>query len=86
MARLEAGNARFATGQAMHPNQGVQARDAVAEYQHPWALVHGCIDSRVVPELAFDQGIGDVFTSRTGAAVLDDTIVGSMEFAVSGPV
>lgn len=85
MARLEAGNARFATGLAMHPNQGIPAREAVAGHQDPWALVHGCIDSRVAPELVFDQGVGDVFSTRTAAAVLDDTIVGSMEFAVMGP-
>ena len=85
LARLKAGNVRFATGEATHPNQGVEAREAVAEHQHPWALIHGCVDSRVAPELVFDQGVGDVFTTRTGAAVMDDTIVGSMEFAVSSP-
>jgi len=84
-ARLEAGNARFANGEATHPNQGVTAREDVAEHQHPWALIHGCVDSRVSPELVFDQGIGDLFTTRTAGAVLDDTIVGSMEFAVGSP-
>lgn len=83
--RLKAGNDRFASGRATHPNQGAEAREAVAEHQHPWALVHGCVDSRVAPELVFDQGVGDVFTTRTAAAVLDDTIVGSMEFALSSP-
>lgn len=83
--RLEDGNHRFASGEAKHPRQGTSARDAVAEHQHPWALVHGCIDSRVSPELVFDQGIGDVFTTRTAGAVLDDTIVGSMEFALGAP-
>lgn len=85
MARLEAGNARFANGEATHPNQGIDAREDVADHQHPWALVHGCVDSRVSPELVFDQGIGDLFTTRTAGAVLDDTIVGSMEFAVGSP-
>lgn len=82
LRRLRAGNARFAAGQATHPNQGDEAREAVAEHQHPWALIHGCVDSRVTPELVFDQGVGDVFTTRTAAAILDDTIVGSMEFAL----
>lgn len=85
LRRLEEGNARFASGKAEHPRQGDGARDAVAEHQHPWALVHGCVDSRVPPELVFDQGIGDVFTTRTAGAVLDDTIVGSMEFALGAP-
>jgi carbonic anhydrase len=57
----------------------------VAEHQHPWALLHGCVDSRVAPELVFDQGVGDVFTTRNAGAILDDTIVGSMEFALSAP-
>ncbi len=83
--RLAAGNARFARGEATHPNQGVDTREAVAEHQHPWALIHGCVDSRVSPELVFDQGVGDVFTTRTAGAILDDTIVGSMEFAVGSP-
>jgi carbonic anhydrase len=69
----------------MHPHQSTQARGAVAGHQEPWALIHGCVDSRVSPELVFDQGIGDVFSARTAGAVLDDTIVGSMEFAASAP-
>jgi carbonic anhydrase len=85
LARLEAGNARFAAGAPTHPHQDVDAREAVAEHQHPWALVHGCVDSRVAPELVFDQGVGDVFTTRTAGAVLDDTIVGSIEFALGAP-
>ncbi len=84
-ARLEAGNSRFAAGNATHPRQDVDARESVAEHQHPWALVHGCVDSRVSPELVFDQGVGDVFTTRTAGAILDDTIVGSMEFALGAP-
>lgn len=84
-ALLEAGNARFAAGRSRHPRRDEAAREAVVVHQHPWALVHGCVDSRVTPELVFDQGIGDLFATRTAGAVLDDTIVGSMEFAVSAP-
>ncbi|WP_102157648.1 carbonic anhydrase [Zhihengliuella halotolerans] len=85
LGTLRAGNERFAAGEAHHPNQGVDARTDVAGHQTPWALVHGCVDSRVAPELVFDQGIGDIFTTRTAGAVLDDTLVGSMEFAVGSP-
>lgn len=85
LERLQTGNVRFAAGQATHPRQGVAARQATAEHQQPWALIHGCVDSRVVPELTFDLGIGEVFTTRTAGAVLDDTIVGSMEFALGEP-
>ena len=85
LEKLKAGNARFAAGEADHPHQSEDARAAVSEHQHPWALVHGCVDSRVSPELVFDQGIGDVFVTRTAGAILDDTIVGSMEFATGSP-
>jgi len=83
--RLRAGNDRFRTGGATHPRQDADAREAVAEHQHPWALVHGCVDSRVAPELVLDQGVGDLFTTRTAGAVLDDTLVGSIEYAVGSP-
>lgn len=72
-------------GRCQHPNQDSHRRDKQAEHQSPFALVHGCVDSRVTPEMLFDQGIGDLFVTRTAGAVLDDTLVGSMEFAVSAP-
>ncbi|WP_313813483.1 carbonic anhydrase [Glutamicibacter sp.] len=82
---LKEGNARFVAGQMTHPHQNAETREEVAGHQAPWALVHGCVDSRVSPEIVFDQGIGDLFVTRTAGNVLDDTLVGSMEFAVSAP-
>jgi len=82
---LTEGNQRYIAGQVQHPNQDSHRRDEQAEHQSPFALVHGCVDSRVTPEMLFDQGIGDLFVTRTAGAVLDDTLVGSMEFAVSAP-
>ncbi|MGH3652971.1 carbonic anhydrase [Glutamicibacter sp.] len=82
---LQAGNQRYVAGSPKHPNQETGLRADLAEHQAPFALVHGCVDSRVTPELLFDQGIGDLFVTRTAGAVLDDTLVGSMEFAVSAP-
>lgn len=82
---LKAGNQRYLSNELEHPNQDEQRRDEQAEHQSPFALIHGCVDSRVTPELLFDQGIGDLFVTRTAGAVLDDTLVGSMEFAVSKP-
>ncbi|WP_417365553.1 carbonic anhydrase [Glutamicibacter arilaitensis] len=82
---LQAGNHRFASGSPKYPNQDTGLRTELAGHQAPFALVHGCVDSRVAPELLFDQGIGDLFVTRTAGAVLDDTLVGSMEFAVSAP-
>lgn len=85
LARLREGNARYVQGTAKHPRENAEARAAVAEHQQPWALIHGCVDSRVSPELLFDQGIDDLFVTRTAGEVLDDTLMGSMEFAVGSP-
>jgi len=54
---------------------------ATAGGQYPFALVIGCIDSRVPPELVFDQRIGDIFSARIAGNVADDDVVGSAEFA-----
>ena len=55
--------------------------------QQPFAVVLGCIDSRVPHELIFDQGIGDIFSIRVAGNVLNEDILGSMEFAceLAGP-
>jgi carbonic anhydrase len=83
--RLEEGNARFVSGSVIHPHQDVARRSEVAPHQAPYAFVLGCIDSRVPIETVFDQGLGDLFVGRNAAAILDDTIIGDIEFAVSEP-
>jgi carbonic anhydrase len=50
--------------------------------QHPHAIVLSCSDSRVPPELVFDQGLGEIFTVRTAGEALDDSVIGSIEYAV----
>jgi carbonic anhydrase len=80
--RLMAGNGRFASGAAMHPNQSVDRRAEVAKGQHPVAIILTCSDSRVPPEIAFDQGLGDLFVVRVAGNVVDDHVVGSVEYAV----
>ncbi|MBC5809317.1 MAG: carbonic anhydrase [Candidatus Eremiobacteraeota bacterium] len=82
LKRLLAGNARFVTGKTMHPDQAPGYRNGLAKAQHPFAIVLSCSDSRVPPEIAFDQGLGDVFTIRIAGAVYDDPGLGSMEYAV----
>lgn len=47
----------------------------------PWAVIHRCMDSRVLPEIIFDVGIGDVFVTGIGGNIINDDIIGSMEFA-----
>ena len=80
--RLVAGNKRFASGRPRHPHQDPGHRESVVDAQHPIACVLGCADSRVPAELLFDQGLGDLFTVRAVGEVLDDAVVGSIEYAV----
>ena len=77
---LKAGNARFASGKLVNCDPMVQVR-ATASGQYPVAVVIGCIDSRVPPELVFDQNIGDIFAARVAGNFVNDDIVGSVEFA-----
>lgn len=81
-ARLVAGNARFAAGRPRHPHQDPAYRRSLVDGQEPFACVLGCADSRVPAELLFDQGLGDLFTVRAVGEVLDDAVVGSIEYAV----
>jgi carbonic anhydrase len=81
LARLKAGNERFVTGQVTHPNAGADRRAEVAKGQKPYAIVVGCSDSRVGPEVVLDQGLGDLFVVRTAGNVVDDVALGSIEYA-----
>jgi len=85
LAKLRAGNARFAAGQSRARNLPSEVR-ATAGGQYPFAVIVSCLDSRAPVELLFDQGIGDLFNARVAGNVLNDDIVGSLEFAckVSG--
>jgi len=81
-SRLVAGNARFAAGRPAHPRQDPAYRRSLVAGQQPFACVLGCADSRVPAELLFDQGLGDLFSVRAVGEVLDDAVVGSIEYAV----
>lgn len=78
--RLRDGNQRFVGNAAIDPNQTDARRLEVAGGQHPFATILGCVDSRVSPEIVFDRGLGDLFVIRTAGHVLDNTVVGSIEF------
>jgi carbonic anhydrase len=80
--RLLTGNNRFATGHPHHPRQDRAHRESLTDSQHPIACILGCADSRVPAELLFDQGLGDLFTVRAVGEVLDDAVVGSVEYAL----
>ena len=64
------------------PNQGVERRKELVEGQHPFAIILCCSDSRVPPEVIFDQGLGDLFIVRTAGNVFDNIALGSIEYAV----
>ncbi|GIJ50520.1 carbonic anhydrase [Virgisporangium aliadipatigenens] len=82
LARLLAGNQRFVSGHLRHPHQTAADLHEVAAGQHPFAIVLGCADSRVPPEVLFDQGLGDLFDNRVAGNIADDLLLGSIEFAV----
>ncbi|MGO1522388.1 MAG: carbonic anhydrase [Nesterenkonia sp.] len=79
---LKAGNDRFVTGDVAHPNQNAARRSSLTESQHPIAVIFGCSDSRLAAEIIFDVGLGDVFVVRTAGQVIDDAVLGSLEFSV----
>jgi carbonic anhydrase len=79
LAELKEGNRRFVEGRLTARDYNAQVA-ATAGGQHPKAVILSCLDSRVPPEIIFDQGIGDVFVGRVAGNVEDVTMLGSMEF------
>lgn len=81
-AALLEGNARYRTGHAVHPHQDAARRAAVATKQTPRVVVLTCADSRVSPEVLFDQGMGDLFVVRVAGNVATPEVEASIEYAV----
>jgi len=77
---LMEGNDRFASG-ASHQRALVEQRASLAKGQHPHVIVLACSDSRVAPELIFDQSLGDLFVIRAAGNIADPIGLGSMEYA-----
>jgi carbonic anhydrase len=77
---LKQGNERFVSNLRFNRNL-LQQVNETSDGQHPFAIVLSCIDSRTSAELIFDQGLGDIFSARIAGNVLNDDILGSMEFA-----
>ncbi|CAN5195713.1 carbonic anhydrase [soil metagenome] len=77
------GNERFIEGAPQHPRQDVERREELAFKQEPDAALFGCSDSRLAAEIIFDKGIGDLFVVRNAGQVISDSVVGSLEYAVS---
>jgi carbonic anhydrase len=83
LQRLMAGNQRFTAGQSISPDHGLDQIRSLAQSQSPVAVILGCADSRVPPELIFDQGLGSLFTIRVAGNIADDASLGSIEYAVT---
>ncbi len=83
LSRLRAGNERVVAGRPTGPNRGLDRVAAVAPSQAPFAAVLGCADSRVPPEILFDQGYGDLFVVRVAGNVATPEELASLEFAVA---
>jgi carbonic anhydrase len=82
LQKLIEGNQRYLRGKSIHPNQSAEYRIEVAEAPKPFAVILSCSDSRVPPEIIFDCGIGDLFVIRVAGNILNNEIIGSIEYAV----
>lgn len=76
------GNLRFAEDHPLHPDQTLERIRDLNQGQHPVAAIISCSDSRVPPELVFDQGLGDLFVIRNAGNIVSDYEIGSVEYAV----
>ncbi|HEY4638775.1 MAG TPA: carbonic anhydrase [Candidatus Udaeobacter sp.] len=82
--RLLNGDKRFVAGNSEEPHGAalIERRHALAKDQKPFAVILSCSDSRVPPELVFDVTVGDIFVVRTAGQVVDEVVVGSLEYAI----
>jgi carbonic anhydrase len=80
LAELKAGNAHHVAHRYTHPHQTSERQRELASGQHPHAQVLSCADSRVPPEVVFDQGLGDLFVVRVAGNVASDAELGSLEY------
>jgi carbonic anhydrase len=82
LRHLQEGNQRFVDAKMVHPGQDPERRLRLASLQQPFATILSCSDSRVPPEVVFDQGLGDLFVVRVAGNVVDAALLGSIEYAV----
>jgi len=82
ISRLKEGNSRYTSGNLQHPGQTAEQRTELAKTQHPFAAIVSCSDSRVPPEIVFDQGLGDLFVVRVAGNVINEEGLGSIEYTV----
>ncbi|KRD12631.1 hypothetical protein ASE21_01625 [Flavobacterium sp. Root901] len=80
--QLISGNQRFLSGKSIHPHQDKNSVLANQDGQKPFAVIVTCSDSRVSPEIVFDQGLGDLFVIRNAGNLISDIDMGSIEYAI----
>src|SRR5262245_23844076 len=80
LAELKAGNEHHVKHRYAHPHESAARQHELAAGQHPHAEILSCADSRVPPEILFDQGLGDLFVVRVAGNVATDTEIGSLEY------
>ena len=80
LAELKAGNTHHVAHRYQHPHETAERQRQLVSEQHPHAEILSCSDSRVPPEVIFDQGLGDVFIVRVAGNVVADTELGSLEY------
>jgi len=82
LAKLKEGNARYMNSKVSAGKPTATRRAETAQGQHPFAAILGCADSRVSPEIVFDQNIGDIFVDRNAGNLVDDHTLGTIEYGV----
>ncbi len=76
------GNLRYVRDQLLHPNRSSDRREEISEGQNPFAVIVGCSDSRVAPEIILDQGLGDLFIVRVAGNVVGPVELDSIEYSI----
>lgn len=82
LVKLMEGNKRYSSNREQHPDESLARRRELQQAQHPFAVILSCADSRVPPELIFDQGLGDLFVIRVAGNIAADDDLASIEYAV----
>ena len=83
LSKLKEGNARFINDRLEHKMQDSERRAELSKGQHPFAIVLSCADSRVIPEITFDTGLGELFVVRVAGNIANTSSIASIEYAVA---
>lgn len=83
LERLTQGNQRYVSSKTVCHEDWTAKRSALLENQKPFAVIVACSDSRVPPEIVFDQSLGDLFVVRVAGNIVDDFAIGSIEYGVN---